>query len=99
MVSVSSNFAFADDKDKNKKPKTLQNYCNTLSDKSGFPFLVCMAIADLQNQINHIRSTPGPQGPTGPQGPSGTINTQSCPSGEYASGVSQSGALICIAFP
>ena len=97
-VSVSSNFALADDKDKDKKQKTLQNYCNTLDDKSGFPFLVCMAIADLQNQINHIQSTPGPQGPAGPQGPSGTINVKTCPSGDYVSGVAQDGTLICTAF-
>jgi hypothetical protein len=97
-VSITSNFVLADDKDKTKKPKTLQNYCNTLDDKSGFPFLVCMAIADLQHQINNIQSTPGPQGPAGPQGPSGTINVKTCPSGEYTSGVAQDGTLICTAF-
>ena len=90
-VSVSSNFALADDK--NKKPKTLQNYCSTLDDKSGFPFLVCMAISDLQNQINHIQLTPGPQGPPG------TINAQTCPSGEYLSGIAQGGTLICTQLP
>jgi len=39
---------------------------------NGEPFkAVWQAISDLQNQINIIELTPGPQGPAGPQGPQG----------------------------
>ena len=39
---------------------------------SGNPFeSILQAIFDLQNQIDNIELTPGPQGPSGPQGPAG----------------------------
>ena len=74
--SISATTAFADndkgkDNDKNK-PTTLAAFCAKLKDKDDFPALVCAAISDLQNQINKIQLTPGPQGPPGPPGPPGT---------------------------
>jgi hypothetical protein len=86
-LSVSSNFALADDKDKDKKPKTLQDYCKTLDDKNGFPALVCTAISgitnsiqNLQDQINHIQLVQFPQ---------------RCPTGQEMVGIDIQGKIIC----
>ena len=86
-VSVSSSFALADDKDKNKKQKTLQDYCATLDDKNGFPALVCTAILNisnsiqgLQDQITHIRLVQFPQ---------------TCPTGQVMTGIDNQGKIIC----
>jgi hypothetical protein len=84
-VSVSSNFALADDKD--KKQKTLQDFCTNLDDKNGFPALVCTAISgitssiqNLQDQINHIRLVQFPQ---------------RCPPGQEMVGIDIQGKIIC----
>ena len=81
-VSVSSNFALADDKDKDKgkknPPLTLASFCAKIDDKNSFQALVCVAISDLYTKIQNISLTPGPAGkdgatgPAGPQGPAGT---------------------------
>jgi hypothetical protein len=87
IVSISSNFALADDKDKNKKQKTLQDYCSTLDDKNGFPALVCIAILNisnsiqgLQDQITHMRLVQFPQ---------------TCPTGQVMTGIDNQGKIIC----
>lgn len=84
-VSISSNFALADDK--SKKQKTLQDYCATLDDKNGFPALVCTAILNisnsiqgLQDQITHMRLVQFPQ---------------TCPSGQVMTGIDNQGKIIC----
>ena len=82
----SSNFAMADDdKNKNKKPKTLQDFCTTLDDKTGFPALVCAAIAsitssiqNLQDQINQMQFT-----------------AQRCPPGQEMVGINVNRQIIC----
>lgn len=86
-ISVSSNFVLADDKDKDKKQKTLQDYCTALDDKNGFPALVCSAISgitssiqSLQDQINHIRLVQFPQ---------------RCPPGQEMVGIDIQGKIIC----
>ena len=73
-ISVSSNFALADDKDKGKKnpPVTLASLCAKIDDKNSFQALVCVAISDLYAKIQNISQTPGPAGPQGPAGPAGT---------------------------
>lgn len=84
-VSVSSNFALADDKNKNKTPKTLQDFCATLDDKNGFPSLVCTAISsitisiqNLQDQINQMQFT-----------------AQRCPPGQEMVGINVNRQIIC----
>ena len=42
---------------------------------------------------------PGPEGPAGAQGPTGAITDVSCDDGEYATGVDESGNLICAVLP
>lgn len=82
----SSNFVAADDeKNKNKKPKTLQDYCATLDDKTGFPALVCAAISsitssiqNLQDQINQMQFT-----------------AQRCPPGQEMVGINVNRQIIC----
>ena len=85
-VSISSNFAAADDdKNKNKKQKTLQDYCASLDDKNGFPALVCAAILgitssiqNLQDQINTMQFT-----------------AQRCPPGQEMVGINVNRQIIC----
>ena len=71
-----------DKKNDKKKDKTLEEIC---AKKKGFHKLICEAIfsiqlmlgmvkddvAQLQEDVANIESTPGPQGATGPQGPPG----------------------------
>lgn len=85
-VSISSNFAAGDDdKSKSKKPKTLQDYCATLDDKSGFPALVCAAILGITNSIQNLQDQ---------------INTmqftaQRCPPGQEMVGINVNRQIIC----
>lgn len=82
----SSNIALADDnKNKNKKQKTLQDFCSTLDDKTGFPALVCTAISsitssiqNLQDQINQMQFT-----------------AQRCPPGQEMVGINVNRQIIC----
>jgi len=66
--SAWTNIAFAKDNDKDKdSDKELKGnklLIQAVQDLQG-------QTADLQNQINNIELTPGPQGPAGPQGPVG----------------------------
>lgn len=85
-VSVFPNFAMADDdKNKTKKPKTLQDFCSTLDDKNSFPALVCAAIfgitdsiQNLQDQINQMQFT-----------------AQRCPPGQEMVGINVNRQIIC----
>jgi len=67
------------------KDKKLQNHlghgdtegaCPTLNDMFGLIALLQAAIEDLQDQINNISSTPGPQGEAGEQGIQGEAGEQ-----------------------
>lgn len=56
------------------------------------------ADTNLQNQINHIQLTPGPQGPKGDKGDKGdpaTFSTQTCPAGQVMIGINSAGTIIC----
>ena len=70
------------------KDKKLQNHlghgdtegaCPTLNDMFGLIALLQAAIEDLQDQINNISSTPGPQGEAGEQGIQGEAGIDATP--------------------
>ena len=63
-----SSLAFAKDKDKDKdkkRKKGIKHRVNAIEE----------SVNDLQNQIDTIELTPGPQGPAGPTGPAGPAGT------------------------
>jgi len=60
-------------------------------------------VPDLQDQMNTLEATPGPQGPPGPDGkpgPAGVLGleNQACPSGQFLTGFDANDALICSTF-
>ncbi|HET7337253.1 MAG TPA: hypothetical protein VFJ23_05115, partial [Candidatus Nitrosotalea sp.] len=82
----SSNIALADDdKNKNKKQKTLQDFCSTLDDKTGFPALVCTAISSITSSIQNIQDQINQM----------QFTAQRCPPGQEMVGINVNRQIIC----